>query len=63
MSKLKTIREARGVSQAKLASASGVSIKAIQAYEQGFRDIRKAEAWKVINLAAALEAEVNEIVE
>ena len=43
-SALQTIRKQCGLSQAQLAKASGVSLRMIQLYEQGQRDIRKAEA-------------------
>ena len=51
---LKTLRKQIHLTQSKLAELSGVSLRMIQAYEQGDQDIRKAEAQTVIALARAL---------
>ena len=51
---LKTIRKQINITQSKLAELSGVSLRMIQAYEQGDQDIRKAEAQTVFALAKAL---------
>lgn len=59
---LKEMREKRGFSQAQLATRSGVSVRMIQHYEQGFRDINKAEVMTVIKLADALECSVKDLV-
>lgn len=63
MSNLKTIRENRDFSQAKLAEASGVSIRMIQYYEQGFKDINKAQAITVYKLADALDCGMEDLIE
>lgn len=63
MSNLKTIRENRDFSQAKLAEASGVSIRMIQYYEQGFKDINKAQAITVYKLAEALDCGMEDLIE
>ena len=55
---LQTIRKQRGLSQAQLAKASGVSLHMIQLYEQGQRDIQKAEAGTIAALADALNCEM-----
>ena len=47
MSNLKKIREAVGLSQNKLAILSGVSNRMIQHYEQGVKDINKAQVGTV----------------
>ena len=49
------------MSQSALAEASGVSVRMIQHYEQGVRDINKAEALSVLKLADALGCEVRDI--
>ncbi len=59
---LKTIRENKGISQKKLANLSGVNIQMIQHYEQGVRDINKAQAITVLKLAKALECNMEDLV-
>lgn len=61
MNNLKKIRTEKGMSQSTLAEASGVSVRMIQHYEQGVRDINKAEALSVLKLADALGCEVRDI--
>lgn len=61
MNNLKKIRTEKGMSQSDLAEASGVSVRMIQHYEQGVRDINKAEALSVLKLADALGCEVRDI--
>ena len=55
---LQALRKQRGLSQSQLARASGVSLRMIQLYEQGRRDIRKAEAGTITALADALRCEM-----
>ena len=61
-SRLKFMREEKGMSQSSLAEQSGVNIRTIQAYEQGLKDINKAQVVTVIQLAEALECDVYEII-
>lgn len=63
MSNLKRIREASGLSQAKLAEASGVNVRMIQYYEQGVKDINAAAALTVRKLARALDCSVEDLLE
>lgn len=63
MSKLKQARENRGLSQSQLATASGVSVRMIQHYEQGVRDINKAQAINVVRMADALQVDIKDILE
>lgn len=63
MTKLKERRQASGLSQSGLAKASGVDVRIIQAYEQGYRDINKAEAFTVYKLAKALGCHIEDILE
>jgi DNA-binding XRE family transcriptional regulator len=51
---LKTIRKQSHFTQKKLAELLGVTLRMIQAYEQGDQDITKAEARTVFALARAL---------
>ena len=61
-SRLKFMREEKGMSQSSLAEQSGVNIRTIQAYEQGYKDINKAQVVTVLQLAEALECDVYEII-
>lgn len=63
MTNLKKIREASGFSQAKLAEESGVSVRMIQHYEQGVKDINNAAALTVYRLAQALSVTVEDLLE
>lgn len=63
MSNLKAWRQRRGMSQAQLAKASGVSIRMIQYYEQGKNDINRAEALSVYKLAQALVCSMETLLE
>ena len=60
---LKLIRIMSGLSQAKLAEASGVNVRMIQHYEQGSKDINAAAALTVYRLAHALECTVEDLLE
>lgn len=51
---LKTIRKQAKLTQQRLAEISGVTLRMIQAYEQGDQDIRKAEAQTVFALSKVL---------
>ena len=61
-SRLKFYREEKGLSQSQLAKLSGVSLRNIQAYEQGSRDINEAQCIKVIQLAEALGCDIYDII-
>lgn len=61
-SRLKFMRELKGMTQASLAKKSGVSQRNIQAYEQGYKDINKAQVVTVLQLAEALDCDVYEII-
>lgn len=61
--KLKDKRESAGMSQSELAQASGVSVRMIQHYEQGVKDINKAAAITVKRLADALGVKMEDIIE
>lgn len=49
------------MSQSDLAKASGVNVRIIQHYEQGFRNINKASVETVLKLADALECDIRKI--
>lgn len=60
---LKRLRVFAGLSQGELAELSGVSIRQIQMFEQGQRDINKTQVMNVVKLARVLGCEVEELVE
>lgn len=61
MSNLKKKRKELGMSQALLASKSGVNIRTIQSYEQGAKDINKASVEAIYMLSKALNCRMEEI--
>ena len=61
-SSLKFMREDKGMSQSKLAEVSGVPLRSIKAYEQGYKDINKAQIVTVLQLAEALNCDVYDII-
>lgn len=61
--KLQERRKKMGLSQSKLAEASGINVRMIQHYEQGVKDINKAETITVYKLAQALECLVEDLIE
>lgn len=61
MSNLKRLRTNKNITQAQLSELSGVSVRVIQNYEQGIRDINKAQANTVLILAKALGCTIEEI--
>jgi len=62
-SKLKTIRENRGLSQSELAAQSGVNLRSIQMYEQKVNDIDKAQAQTLYKLSRVLGCSVEDLLE
>lgn len=63
MTNLKNNRIAYGLTQKELSERSGVNVRIIQHYEQGFKDINKAQAMTVYKLAEALGCNVKDILE
>jgi len=61
--RLKRIRESRGLSQNELAKLSGVHLRSIQMYEQKINDIDKAQAGTVYKLSRVLGCTVEELLE
>lgn len=61
--KLKTIRENRGLSQTELAEQAGVNVRSIQMYEQRMNDIDKAQAHTLYKLARVLGCTVEDLLE
>ena len=63
MKNLQKIRKLSGLSQSKLSELANVNLSMIQFYEQGFKDINKAEALTVYKLAQALNCRMEELLE
>ena len=61
MNNLKQVRETSGMTQLSLSINSGVNLRLIQAYEQGYKDINKAQVVTVLSLADALGCDVRDI--
>ena len=62
-SSLQALRKQCGFSQSQLANASGVSLRMIQLYEQGRRDIQRAEAGTISALARALNCDLRALIQ
>jgi DNA-binding transcriptional regulator YiaG len=60
---LKKIRKASNMTQKHLAEESGVSLRMIQLYEQKNKDINKAQAITLSNIARVLGCEVEDLLE
>lgn len=63
MSNLKRIRADAGLSQTDLANRSGVGVRMIQHYEQGVKDINKAQAITLYQLARVLNCQIENLIE
>lgn len=60
--KLQKARQAAGLSQSQLAARAGVSLRTLQHYEVGDRDIRKAAIETGLAIAEALGCDIKDIV-
>lgn len=63
MSHLKEMREKADLSQSQLAESSGSSVRMIQYYEQGVRDINKAQGITLYRIAQALNCKIEDLLE
>lgn len=61
--KLKQIRESRGISQTELAEISGVNLRSIQMYEQKINDIDKAQSQTLFKLSRVLGCKIEDLLE
>lgn len=60
---IKALRESRGLSQSQLAKATGISVRTLQSYEQGQRDIYKMQLQTASRIAQALGVEIEKLLE
>lgn len=58
---LKKIREEKGLSQSQLAKACGFSVRTLQCYEQGSRDINGASLSTLVSISMKLECKLTDI--
>lgn len=59
---VKRLRKALGITQEELARRCGITLRMIQAYEQGRQDLSKAEASTLLNLSRALCCKPEELI-
>jgi transcriptional regulator with XRE-family HTH domain len=59
--KLKTVRRAVGLSQSQVAEKTGISIRMIQNYEQGVKDLNGAKLATILKICAALQCKIVDI--
>ena len=63
MKNLQRIRKSSGMSQAQLSKASDVSLRSIQCYEQGVKDINRAEGLSLYKLSKTLGCRMEQLLE
>ena len=61
--KLKTVRKEKGLTQRGLAEATGISLRTLQHYEQGSKDLNMAAAITVYAIAQALQVRMEELLD
>lgn len=62
MSNLKEIRKKNQLTQSELSKISGVSKRMIEHYEQGVKDINKAQAKTLYNLSQSLGCTIEDLI-
>lgn len=63
MTNLKKHRIEKGFSQSQLAELAGMSLRTLQHYEQGERDINKAQGLILFSLAKALGCTIEDLLD
>ena len=58
---IQEIRKQRGLSQSQLAEKIGMSVRMLQHYEQGYKNIDHAKLDTICNIARALECSIEDI--
>ena len=59
--KLRACRKKAGLSQSQLAEKAGISVRVYQNYEQGVRDIEKAQLSVLLKICIALDCKMSDI--
>jgi transcriptional regulator with XRE-family HTH domain len=60
--KLQQLRQAAGLSQSQLAKAAGLNVRVYQNYEQGVRDISKAQLSTLLRICNTLHCKIADII-
>lgn len=63
MNNLKSIRMSKNLSQSKLSEQSGISIRVLQSYECGARNIDAANVENLLNLSTVLECKISDLIQ
>lgn len=63
MSKLKTMRQAKGLSQSQLAEKANMNIRTLQHYEQGSKIFDHARIDTILRVCLALSCKFEDIIE
>ena len=63
MNKLKYYRELKNTSQGQLEYMTGISKRLIRAYEQDYRDLKKAQGKTLLALAKALGCAIEDLID
>ena len=63
MTNLKQIRETSGFTQSQLSEKSGVNAQMIAKYEQGVKDINKAQGITLYKIAQVLGCQIEDLLE
>jgi transcriptional regulator with XRE-family HTH domain len=60
--RLQAVRQAAGLSQSQLANASGISVRVLQDYERGARNLNGAKLSTLLKLCLVLKCKLSEII-
>ncbi len=63
MNKLKSMRQAKGLSQSKLAEKAEMNVRVLQHYEQGSKNFDHARIDKILKMCLALGCKLEDIIE
>lgn len=63
MTKLKQLREARGMTQKGLAEAAGISARSIERIDQGGHPIDDCSLDKILKICIALKCDIGDVLE
>lgn len=58
---IKEFRQMKGLSQRDLSNLTGISIRTLQSYEQGARDLNKANIETLLALSKALDCKIEDL--
>ena len=58
---IKEFRKLKGLSQRDLSNLTGINIRTLQAYEQGARNLNKANFDTLLTLSKALDCEIEDL--